>query len=128
MEKLNVCETWVSCVDKCYGNCGRRRPRWQGSKDLFYYNICHKNIRGTCARRPFACRRLHADPDWEGQLSHTMGQKDAAWDWTAGDVLTDLFRSSSSVNPERILDGVLQLVSGDPKLAAYFEEVRDRVR
>ena len=72
--------------------------------------------------------------DWEAHLADTVGVKDAKWDWTTGpaptpqDVLTELLRTSASVNPETVIDGILQLVRADRELVAYFEQVRNRMR
>ena len=134
MEKLNVCQAWVNCHGRRAGNCGRRRPSYQGTKDLFWYNICRRNLRNQCPWDASTCSHRRTAPDWLREMTAAVGPADAMWDWTTGplptpkDDLVDLLRGSPSVNSEKVLDGILQLVRGDRELVAYFEEVRDRVR
>ena len=130
-----MCEAWVNCLGPCaIKSCGRRHPRYQGTKDLFWYNICHKHLRRQCRWDNFTCRHLRTEPDWLQELTKTVGPADAVWDWTTGplptpqDDLVELLRASPNVDPQEVLDGILQLVRDDQQLVAYFEEVRDRVR
>ena len=137
MLALNVCEEWAEGRDRCWGNCGRRRPRWQGrNTDLFYNQICHHFLRRKCRRGP-SCRHTHVERHcFVADLANLVGEEDAAWDWTMDgpapqapqDELTRLLRASPVVNAETVIDGTLQLVCGDRDLERYFLEVHGRVR
>ena len=131
MEMLGVCERWVNCLGECNGCCGLRHPRWQGNRDLFYHNVRRAFSQGQCHLD--RCPLLHIDEEdgWEAALVRVVGPEDAAWDWTSDrwcpDILADLLESSTRVDSQVVLDGILQLVSDDHELVAYFEQIRDRV-
>lgn len=132
MESLNVCPDWVAGHGYCcQGACGRRHPRWQGNEDLFYAQICHRFFRHElCGYR--GCRRFHYKRDeWEAKIRHMVATEDTAWDWTRDegpgtprDKLSQLLLASTSVSPETVVEGMLQLVRGDLALEGYLLEVR----
>ena len=146
MADLNVCHEWVVGKGRCWGTCGRRHPRFQGTTDLFYNQICHKYLRGGLfpasggCHRGDSCRHMHCDrKSWVKDITNIVGEEDANWDWlqegpealapeAAQDELTRLLRSSAVVDPETVIDGTLQLVHGDGPLERYLLEVRNRVR
>lgn len=146
MEALNVCNEWIRGKGGCWGTCGRRHPRWQDRQDLFYNQICHKYLRGRDnpprgCHRGDRCRHMRLEKEsWVSVLTNIVGKADATWDWTKEgeeldapeapapqDELTRLLSTSAVVNPETVIDGMLQLVRGDGPLERYLVEVRNRI-
>lgn len=134
MQILNVCEGWVWGKGMCWGTCGRRHPGLEAGQNLFYRQVCHMHWRGTCHRGAGRCRHMHKEYDsYMEELTNLVGPADAAWDWTIDgpevpqDELTRLLRASTAINPEAVIDGMLQLVHGDAALEAYLQDVRRSV-